>query len=88
MSATLRVLNGNIAMSSFGQSQTGSTTVQTPVMMVGEKNKTVTDQGPYSANQSGAATTDVVSVGADYGIWDITANQAIDVNSTNFKDSV
>lgn len=80
-----RVLNGNIAMSSFGQSQ-GSTT-QVSVMMVGEKNKTVTDQGPYSGNQSSAATTDVISVGADYGIWDYTQNQALDVNSTNFKDN-
>ena len=88
MTATLRSLNGNIAMSSFGQSQTGSTTVQTAVMMVGEKNKTVTDQGPYSANQSSAATSDIVSVGADYGVWDITLNQALDVNSTNFKDPV
>jgi hypothetical protein len=77
----IRVLNGNIAMSSFGQSQTSTT--QVPVMMVGEKNKTVTDQGPYSANQSSAATTDVVSIGADYGVWDVTANQALDSNSTN-----
>lgn len=86
MSAGSRTLNGNIAMSSFGQSQ-GSTS-QVPVMMVGEKIKTVTDQGPYSANQSSAATTDVVSVGADYGVWDYTLNQALDVNSTNFKDPV
>jgi hypothetical protein len=82
----LRVLNGNIAMSSFGQSQTSTT--QVPVMMVGEKNKTVTDQGPYSANQSSAATTDVVSVGADYGVYDYTINQPLDVNSTNFKDPI
>ena len=86
--ATLRVLNGNIAMSSFGQSQTGSTTVQTPVMMVGEKNKTVTDQGPYNGQQSAAATTDVVSVGADYGVWDITQNIPLDANSTNLKDAI
>jgi hypothetical protein len=83
---TDRVLNGNIAMSSFGQSQTSLT--QVPVMMVGLKNKTVTDQGPYSANQSGAATSDVVSIGADYGVWDVTINQALDVNSTNFKDPI
>jgi hypothetical protein len=81
-----RVLNGNIAMSSFGQSQ-GSTT-QVPVMMVGEKIKTVTDQGPYSANQSAAATTDVVSVGADYGVWDYTQNIALDANSTNLVSPV
>jgi hypothetical protein len=84
MTTGLRVLNGNIAMSSFGQSQT--TTTQVQGMMVGEKAKTVTDQGPYSANQSGAATSDVVTVGADYGIWDYSINQALDVNSTNFKD--
>jgi hypothetical protein len=84
MATGSRVLNGNIAMSSFGQSQ-GSTT-QVPVMMVGEKNKTVTDQGPYSANQSGASTSDVVSVGADYGVWDYSINQALDSNSTNLKD--
>lgn len=81
-----RVLNGNIAMSSFGQSQ-GSTT-QVPVMMVGEKIKTVTDQGPYSANQSAATTTDVVSVGADYGVWDYTQNIALDANSTNLVSPV
>lgn len=74
----------SVAMSSFGQSQ-GSTT-QVPTMMVGEKNKTVTDQGPYNAQQSSAATTDVVSVGADYGVWDYTISAALDVNSTNFKD--
>lgn len=86
MAVGSRVLNGNIAMSSFGQSQ-GSTT-QVPVMMVGEKIKTVTDQGPYSNLQSSAATTDVVSVGADYGVWDYTINQALDANSTNLKDPV
>jgi len=73
-------------MSSFGQSQ-GSTT-QVAIMMVGEKNKTVTDQGPYNAQQSAAGTSDVVSVGADYGVWDYTQNIALDVNSTNFKDPV
>ena len=57
-------------------------------MMVGEKNKTVTDQGPYNAQQSAAGTSDVVSVGADYGVWDYTQNIALDVNSTNFKDPV
>lgn len=81
-----RVLNGNIAMSSFGQSQ--GATAQVPVMMVGEKNKTVTDQGPYNAQQSAASTTDVVSVGADYGVWDYTQNFALDANSTNLKDPV
>jgi len=81
-----RVLNGNIAMSSFGQSQ-GSTT-QVPVMFVGEKIKTVTDQGPYTALQSAAATSDVVSVGADYGIWDYTQNIALDSNSTNLVSPV
>lgn len=86
MAVGSRVLNGNIAMSSFGQSQ-GSTT-QVPVMMVGEKIKTVTDQGPYNNLQSSAATTDVVSVGADYGVWDYTINQALDANSTNLKDPV
>jgi hypothetical protein len=84
--AANRVLNGNIAMSSFGQSQTSTT--QVPIMMVGEKNKTVTDQGPYNALQSAAATTDVVSVGADYGIWDYTQNFALDSNSTNLKDPI
>jgi hypothetical protein len=74
-------------MSSFGQSQ-GSTT-QVVQMMTGEKLKTVTNQGgPYNAQQSGTATSDVVSLGADYGVWDYTQNQALDVNSTNFKDPV
>jgi hypothetical protein len=55
-------------------------------MMVGEKNKTVTDQGPYNAQQSAAATTDVVAVFADYGVWDYTQNIPLDSNSTNLKD--
>lgn len=84
--AANRVLNGNIAMSSFGGSQTSLT--QVPVMMVGLKNKTVTDQGPYNAQQAAAATTDVVSVGADYGVYDVTQNFNLDVNSTNFKDPI
>lgn len=81
-----RVLNGNIAMSSFGQSQ-GSTS-QVTTMMVGEKNKTVTVQGPYNAQQSGVSTSDVISVGADYGVWDYTENQAVDSNSTNLVSPV
>jgi hypothetical protein len=86
MSNSIRVLPTDVAMSSFGQSGTSTTQVQG--MMVGEKSKTVTDQGPYSANQSAAATTDVVGVWADYSTWDYTVSQALDVNSTNFKDPV
>lgn len=76
----------DVAQSSFAQSQNGSQTTQAQNMMVGLIAKTVTVQGPYSANQSSAATTDVVQVGADYAIWDYTLGQAVDVNSTNFKD--
>jgi hypothetical protein len=43
--------------------------------------------GPYSANQSAAGTSDVIQVGADYGVSDYSQNQAVDVNSTNFKRS-
>lgn len=84
MANSTRVLNGNIAMSSFAQSGTSTTQVQG--MMVGEKAKTVTDQGPYNNQQSGAATSDVVAVWADYGTYDYTTSQNLDVNSTNFKD--
>ena len=42
--------------------------------------------GPYAANQSGGSPSDVIQVGADYGIWDYSQNQAVDVNSTTFKD--
>ena len=28
----------------------------------------------------------MVQVGVDYGIWDYSQNQAVDVNSTTFKD--
>jgi hypothetical protein len=84
MSAANRTLPTDVAMSSFGQS--GTSTTQVANMMVGLKTKTVTDQGYYSANQSSAATTDVVGVWADYSTWDYTAGQALDVNSTNFRD--
>jgi len=86
MSAAQRPTLTDVTMSSFGQS--GSGTTQVPVMMVGEKVKTVTDQGPYSGNQSSAATSDVVQVYADYGVWDYTVGQALDANSTNLKDPV
>jgi hypothetical protein len=81
-----RPLPTDVAMSSFGQSQTSTT--QVPVMFVGLKNKTVTDQGPYNAQQAAAATTDVVQVGADYAVWDYTQNIPLDANSTNLKDPV
>lgn len=84
--AANRSLPTDVAMSSFGQS--GTSTTQVPVMMVGEKNKTVTDQGPYNAQQSAAATSDVVEVWADYGIHDYTQNIFLDSNSTNLKDPV
>lgn len=86
MAAGNRVLPTDIAMSSFGQS--GTSTTQVPVEMVGEKNKNVTVQGPYNAQQSAVATTDVIEVWADYGIHDYTQNQFVDSNSTNFKDPV
>jgi hypothetical protein len=86
MANSVRVLPTNIAMSSFAQSGAATTTPASPEM-VGEKNKTVTVQGPYSANQSSAATSDVIGVWADYGVYDYTISQAVDVNSTNFKDS-
>lgn len=73
----------NVSMSSFGQSQ-GSTT-QVSGMLVGEKPKTVTVQGPYNAQQSSTATTDVVSVGADYGVYDYTTSQNLDANATNLQ---
>ena len=88
MSTGLRTLNGNIAMSSFFGQYSQTSTTQVQGMMVGEKAKSVTLQGPYNAQQSGAATGDVVSVGADYGVWDYTVNQSLDPNSTNLKDPV
>lgn len=86
MSNSLRVLPGNVAMSSFANSGAATTTPTSPEM-VGQKNKTVTIQGPYNAQQS-STTSDVVGVWADYGLYDYTASQNLDVNSTNFKDSV
>jgi hypothetical protein len=86
MANTVRVLPGNVAMSSFAQSGAATTTPTSPEM-VGEKNKTVTVQGPYNAQQSSAATSDVVGVWADYGVYDYTIAANLDVNSTNFKDN-
>jgi len=85
--AGTRTLPGNIAMSSFAQSGSATSTPTSPEM-VGEKNKTVTVQGPYNAQQSGVATSDVVGVWADYGLYDYTQAQNLDVNSTNFKDNI
>lgn len=79
-----RVIPTDVAMSSFAQSNS-QTTANVPVMY-GEVAKTVTLSGPYNAQQSAGATTDIIQVGADYGIWDYTQNIALDVNSTNFKD--
>jgi hypothetical protein len=84
MANSVRVLPGNVAMSSFGQS--GTATTQIPGEMVGEKAKTVTLQGPYNAQQSSAATGDVVGTWADYSTYDYTISANLDVNSTNFKD--
>lgn len=86
MANTVRVLPANVAMSSFANSGAATSTVVGPEM-VGLKNKNVTLQGPYAANQS-STTSDVVAVWADYGVYDYTASQNLDVNSTNFKDNV
>lgn len=86
MANSVRVLPGNVAMSSFAQSG-AATSGNSTNEMVGEKGKAVTVQGPYTANQSTAATSDVIGVWADYGIHDYTISQPVDVNSTNFKDS-
>jgi len=82
------VLPSSVAMSSFAQSGAATTTPVSPEM-VGEKNKTVTVQANnYNGQQSGTATTDVVGVWADYGHYDYTTAQNLDVNSTNFKDPI
>jgi hypothetical protein len=73
-------------MSSFAQSGAATATVVGPEM-VGEKNKNVTVSATgYNGQQSGTATTDVVGVWADYGLYDYTTSQNLDSNSTNFKD--
>lgn len=85
MANSVRPALTNVSMSSFansGAATSGNSTNE----MDGEVNKAVTVQGPYSANQSSAATSDVLGVWADYGIYDYTISQAVDVNSTNFKD--
>ena len=54
--------------------------------LVGEVSKSITVQGPYNAQQSSAATSDIVTVSADYGVYDTTASLNLDVNSVNWKD--
>lgn len=66
----------NVSLSTWGVPQTGLVA------------KTVKVTGPYNAQQSSTATTDVVSTSADYGLYDTTTSQNLDVNSTNFKDNV
>lgn len=86
MANTVRPTLTNVSMSSFAQS--GAATSGNSIQeMDGLVNKAVTIQGPYSANQSSAATSDVLGVWADYGIYDYTIAAPVDVNSTNFKDS-
>lgn len=67
----------NVALSTWGQ----------PV--VGLVNKTFKVTGAaYNGQQSSTATSDVVTVSSDYGIYDTTTSQNLDSNSTNFKDNV
>lgn len=61
------------------------------VPFVGEANKnSVVITGPYNGVQTGQsfATSDVLTVDADYGVFNTTRTQNADVNSTNFKDPV
>lgn len=71
-----RTLPTNVAMSNFGQP------------LVGEKNKTVVVTGPFNAVQTAqsVATSDVVTVGADYGVFDTTVTQNLVTESTNLRD--
>lgn len=85
MANSVRPALTNVSMSSFANSGAATATVVGPEM-VGEKNKNVTVQGPYNAQQSSTATTDVVGVWADYGVYDYTTSQNLDVNSVNFKE--
>lgn len=68
----------NVGLSTWGQPVTGLVS------------KTYKVTGPFNAQQTAAsvATTDVVSVSADYGIYDTTTSSNLDTNSTNFKDNV
>lgn len=86
MANTVRPALTNVSMSSFGQ--TGAATAGNANSMFGEKAKAVTLQGPYNAQQSSGATTDVIGVWADYSTWDYTLSAAVDTNSTNLKDPV
>lgn len=87
MANTVRPTLTNVSMSSFAQ--TGAATSGNANSMFGEKNKAVTVQANnYNGQQSGTATTDVVGVWADYGLYDYSTSQNLDSNSTNFKDPV
>lgn len=68
----------NVALSLWSQ----------PFAGLAPDNKTVSVQGPYNAVQTaaGVATSDAVSVSADYGVYDTTVNANLDANSTNFRD--
>lgn len=67
----------NVVLSNFGQP------------LVGEKSKTVVLSAGLSSFANignSAATTDTVSVGADYGIYDTTVSQNVTVEASNWKD--
>ena len=54
----------------------------------GAKAKSITIQGPYNAQMTAAsdATSDTISVSADYGVYDVTTSTNVDANATNLKD--
>lgn len=68
----------NVALSTWGQP------------LAGAKSKTVAVQAGVNsfANLPSIATSDVVSVSADYGIYDTTTSGNLTVEATNFKDNV
>ena len=64
----------NVAMSNWGQP------------FVGQKNKNVSITFVDAQAPASSATSDVMTVGADYGIYNTTHAGNYTVDDTNFKD--
>ena len=66
----------DVALSTWGQP------------FAGAKAKLITIQGPYNGQMTAAsdATSDTISVSADFCVYDVTTSTNVDSNATNFKD--
>lgn len=68
----------NVVLSSWSKPKTNGSA--TPSIVAGLNS--------YATLPASVATTDVISVDADYGVYDTTHAGNVDVNATNLKDTI